>query len=74
MAHYLKNLQDTIHNHWDLKALCDYNGDEFTYADLAANVEQFKIFFSNAGINKGDKIAICARNSLMVLSLLARAN
>lgn len=63
MAHYLKNLQDTIHNHWDLKALCDYNGDEFTYADLAANVEQFKIFFSNAGINKGDKIAICARNS-----------
>ena len=63
MAHYLKNLQDTIHNHWDLKALCDYNGDEFTYADLATNVEQFKIFFSNAGINKDDKIAICARNS-----------
>ena len=63
MRHYLKNLEDTIRNHWDLKALCDYGGDNFTYADLAKNIEQFRIFFSATGIGKGDKIAICARNS-----------
>ena len=63
MTHYLKKLEDTIREHWDQKALCDYNGDTFTYADLAKNIEQFKIFFSTTGIKKGDKIAICARNS-----------
>ena len=63
MRHYLKNLEDTVRNHWTQKALCDYNGDSFTYAQLAINVERFRIFFETAGINKGDKIAICARNS-----------
>lgn len=63
MRHYLKNLEDTIRNHWNLKALCDYGGDNFTYADLAKNIERFRIFFSATGIGKGDKIAICARNS-----------
>ncbi len=63
MKHYLKNLEETIRECWNQKALCDYGGESFTYADLATNVEQFKIFFSNAGISKGDKIAICARNS-----------
>ena len=63
MRHYLKNLEDTVRNHWTLKALCDYNGDSFTYAQLAINVERFRIFFSAAGIDKGDKIALCARNS-----------
>ena len=63
MIHYLKKLEDTIRNHWDQKALCDYNGDTFTYADLATSIEQMRIFFSVTGIKKGDKIAICARNS-----------
>ena len=63
MRHYLKNLEDTVRQHWTQKALCDYNGDSFTYAQLAINVERFRIFFSAVGIGKGDKIAICARNS-----------
>ncbi len=63
MKHYLKNLEITIHECWNQKALCDYGGDSFTYADLAKNVEQFRLFFASAGIEKGDKIAICARNS-----------
>ena len=63
MKHYLKTLENTVRNHWDLKALCDYGGDSFTYGDIAQNIEQFRLFFSAVGINKGDKIAICARNS-----------
>ena len=63
MRHYLKNLEDTVRNHWTQNALCDYNGDSFTYAQLAINIERFRIFFSAAGIGKGDKIALCARNS-----------
>ena len=63
MEHYLKKLEDTVRNQWHQKALCDYNGDSFSYADIAANVEKFKVFLTNAGIKKGEKIAICARNS-----------
>ncbi len=62
MRHYLKNLEDTVRKHWTQNALCDYNGDTFSYANLATNVEQFRIFFSTAGIGKGDKIALCGRN------------
>ena len=62
MRHYLKNLEETVRNHWTQKALCDYNGDTFSYANLAINIEQFRVFFDAVGINKGDKIALCARN------------
>ena len=62
MRHYLKNLEDTVRKHWTQNALCDYNGDSFTYANLATNIEQFRIFFEATGISKGDKIALCARN------------
>ncbi len=62
MKHYLKTLEETVRGQWTQKALCDYNGDSFTYAQLATNIERFRIFFAAAGINKGDKIAICARN------------
>ena len=63
MKHYLKKLEETIRGHWNLKALCDYKGDAFTYGDLAANIEQFRLFLNDAGIAKRNKIAICARNS-----------
>ena len=63
MKHYLKNLEKTVREQWTRKALCDYNGDSFTYAQLAINVERFRIFFDATGIGKGDKIALCGRNS-----------
>ena len=62
MKHYLKNLEATIRAHWTQNALCDYNGDSFTYANVATNIEQFRIFLEATGITKGDKIALCARN------------
>ena len=63
MKHYLKTLENTICNHWNLKALCDYGGESFTYGNLATHVEQMRLFFAAIGVKKGDKIAICARNS-----------
>ncbi len=63
MKHYLKKLEETVRKQWNQKALCDYEGECFTYADLAENIERFRIFFHEAGINKGNKIVICARNS-----------
>jgi len=63
MKHYLSKLEETIRQDWNQKALCDFGADSYTYADLATYVEQFGLFCNDANINKGDKMAICARNS-----------
>ncbi len=63
MKHYLKKLEETIRERWNQKALCDYNGESYTYEDLAKNIEMFKLFLNEARIAKRNKIAICARNS-----------
>ena len=54
MKHYLSKLEQTVREHWTGKALCDYNGDSFTYAQLATNIERFRIFLDTAGIGKGE--------------------
>ncbi len=63
MKHYLKKLEETVRERWNQKALCDYNGESYTYEDLATNIEMFKLFLNEARIAKRNKIAICARNS-----------
>ena len=63
MKHYLKKLEETVRERWNQKALCDYQGESFTYGDLATNIEMFRLFLNEARITKRNKIAICARNS-----------
>ena len=63
MKHYLKKLEEQVHLRADKPALCDFEGDSYTYAQVAARIEQLHIFFQSAGIRKGDKVALCARNS-----------
>ena len=63
MEHYFSRLEKTIKSYWDENALNDYGGDAFSFADLATNIEKFHIFFDKIGIKKGDKIALCAKNS-----------
>ena len=63
MKHYLQTLEATIRNNWDLAAVADYGGESFSYGELATKVEAIRLFFEKVGVKKGDKIAICARNS-----------
>ena len=46
-----------------LNALTDYKGITLQYRDVARKIEKIHILLENAGIEKGDKIAICGRNS-----------
>ena len=50
MKHYLKQLEETIREHWDQKALCDYQSESFTYADVAKHIEMFRLFLNEAGM------------------------
>ena len=62
MDHYLARLQNAARKYWDKPALNDIGGETFTYGQMARSIERFHIVFEKAGIAKGDKIALCARN------------
>ncbi len=63
MKHYFTRLEQAIHDNWDCKALCNYRGDSFTFGEVATLISKFHICFDEVGVKKGDKIAICAKNS-----------
>ncbi len=63
MEHFFNRLQNAMRSNWDRPALCNYHGEEFTFGDLATKIERFHIVFEASGISKGDKVALCARNS-----------
>ena len=56
-------LQQSIIDHWDADALTDYKGATLQYHDVARKIEKLHILFENSGVVKGDKIALCGRNS-----------
>ena len=56
-------IQRAIIENWDQDALTDYQGVTLQYHDVARKIEKVHILFENSGIEKGDKIAICGRNS-----------
>ena len=56
-------IQKSIIDHWDLNALTDYKGVTLQYKDVARKIEKLHILFETAGIQPGDKIAVCGRNS-----------
>lgn len=63
MKHFLEVLNETIKRDWELNALCNWRGEKFTFKDLAVQIEKFHLIFENAGIKKGQKIALCGTNS-----------
>ena len=56
-------IEKAIIDHWDLDALTDYKGKTLRYHDVARKIEKLHIMFEASGIQKGDKIALCGRNS-----------
>ena len=56
-------IQQSIIDHWDADALTDYKGATLQYHDVARKIEKLHILFENSGVQRGDKIALCGRNS-----------
>ena len=56
-------IQKSIIDHWDMDALTDYKGQTLQYHDVARKIEKVHILFENSGVQRGDKIALCGRNS-----------
>lgn len=56
-------IAESLKNNWDFDALTDYQGVTLQYKDVARKIEKLHILFENAGVEKGDKVALCGRNS-----------
>ncbi len=56
-------IEKSIIDHWDNDALTDYKGITLQYHDVARKIEKLHILFEHSGVQRGDKIALCGRNS-----------
>ncbi len=56
-------IERSITENWDRNALTDYKGATLQYKDVARKIAKFHIVLERAGIQPGDKIAVCGRNS-----------
>ena len=56
-------IERSIIDNWDRDALTDYKGVTLQFHDVARKIEKLHIMFENSGVQRGDKIAMCGRNS-----------
>lgn len=59
----IQYIQDSIRNNWENLALTDFNGVSYQYRDIARKVAKLHLLYEHAGIKRGDKIALCGKNS-----------
>lgn len=56
-------IEKSITENWNRDALTDFKGQTLQFHDVARKIEKLHILFENSGIERGDKIALCGRNS-----------
>lgn len=60
---FLGLIENAVKEYWNLPAFSDYNGASYSYGDFAEQIEKIHILLEQAGVKKGDKIALVGRNS-----------
>lgn len=56
-------IENAVKNNWEREALSDFEGVNYSYADVAEAIEKIHILFDAAEVKKGDKVALCGKNS-----------
>ncbi len=65
-------IEQSIKDNWNQNALTDYKHSTLQYHDVARKIEKIHIMFRHAGLQPGDKVAVCGKNgSLWACSFLA---
>lgn len=60
---FIEYIEQSIIRNWDLDALTDYKGITLQYKDVARKIVKFHLVFEQMGLQPGDKVALCGRNS-----------
>jgi len=55
--------ENSIRKNWDLEAISNYQGEGYTYKEIAARMIKLHLIFEKAGIKQGDKISLIGKNS-----------
>ncbi|MBR5467150.1 MAG: AMP-binding protein [Bacteroidaceae bacterium] len=55
-------LAQSVKSNWNKNSMSDYGEVTFQYKDVARIIAKLHILYEEAGIKKGDKIALCGRN------------
>ena len=63
MKHYFTRLEEAMRANWERPALGNYRGEEFTFGEVATNIAKLHVLYEAIGLKKGDKVALCAKNS-----------
>ena len=63
MKHYFTRFEEAVKANWDRPALGNFRGETFTFGEVATQIAKFHVFFEAIGLKKGDKVALCAKNS-----------
>ena len=63
MKHYFTRLEEAVKTNWERPALGNFRGELFTFGEFATQIAKFHVFFEAIGLKKGDKVALCAKNS-----------
>ena len=57
-----KEIEAAIRQYWNSDSMSDYGIFTLQYKDVARIIEKMHILFEEAGVQKGDRIALCGRN------------
>ena len=60
---FVKFIEESIKNNWNIEAFSDYKGDSYKYSDVGHRIAELHIVFEQLGIKKGDKVALLGKNS-----------
>ena len=63
MKHYFTRLQEAMKANWERPALGNFRGEVFTFGEVATNIAKLHVLYEAIGLKKGDKVALCAKNS-----------
>ena len=63
MKHFISIFNESVKSNWNSPAVTNFGGVTYTYAQMAECIAKYHILFKEAGIKKGDKVALYARNS-----------
>lgn len=65
IENFIKLYEKSFIENWELPALTDYTTKTtLTYGDLATKIAQIHLFLDSIGLRKGDKVAICGKDSV----------
>lgn len=60
---FLGLIEQSIRNHWEMPAMTDFQGNPILYKDFAREIDRLHDYFKAAGVQRGDKISVCGKNS-----------